>query len=390
MNKGFDFCAPRRGTSCFKWDALAEEYGRADLLPYWIADTEFATLPAITEALIERLKKPVYSYTFPDDGFFNSIIHWYQKRYGVSVAREEIFPLPAIMFGIGRILETFTEKGDKVILNTPVYESYLDTAPRLGRVIADAPLKKQGEHYDLDFEAIERRMQEGAKAYILCTPHNPVGRIWSEEDLRRVASLCCKYHVILIADEIHSDIIFGGRKHHPAFSVSEEAAQCTIMFNSTAKTFNTASLKTAYIICKNKDYLAKVRESVALYHLGVPFLGCLATKVAYEQGDSWVDEQNAYLEENAEFVYAFIKEHLPRIKTFVPESTFLMWFDFRDCGMTHKELMRFLVEKAGLALSDGTHYGPAYQDFARFNIGAPRAFLEEGLNRLVDAFASIK
>lgn len=385
----FDLPAPRRGTNCYKWDDLKENYGKADLLPYWIADTEFCTMPELTEALMERIKKPVYSYTFPDEGFFGSIIRWYEKRHQVKLLREEIFPAPGVVFAVGRIIETFTQEGDAVIINQPVYESFLDMIPRLRRKIADAPLVCRDGRYELDFDAIEAQMKAGAKIYLLCSPHNPVGRVWTKDELAKIAALCSRYGVLLVSDEIHSDVVYGDMAFTPAFASSDEAAQCTIVVNSPAKTFNIASLKTAYLISKNSDLLAKAKESIACYHLGVTFLGYLGCRTVYEQGDDYADELCRYVKENAAFVCSEIREKLPRVKTYMPESTFLMWLDFNDYGLSHEELEAFLVEKAGVALSSGLHYGEQGRGFMRLNIGEPRALLAQGLKQIEDAFASL-
>lgn len=385
----FDLPVPRRGTNCYKWDDLKNTYGKENLLPFWIADTEFCTLPELTDALMERIKKPAYSYTFPDDGFFESIIHWYKKRHHVTIMRGEVFPAPGVVFAVARIIETFTQEGDAVIINQPVYESFLDTIPRLKRKIADAPLLFQNGRYELDFDAIETQMKAGAKVYLLCSPHNPVGRIWTKDELAHIAALCKQYGVLLVSDEIHSDIAYGDVEFTPAFACSEEAAQCTIVANSPAKTFNIASLKTAYLISRNEEILAKARESIACYHLGVTFLGYLGCRTVYERGDDYTDELCGYIRDNAKFVCSYLSEKLPRIKTHMPESTFLMWLDFNDYGLPHETLEKILIEKAGVALSSGLHYGEQGRGFMRLNIGEPRELLEQGLKRIEDAFASL-
>lgn len=383
----FDLCVPRKGTNCYKWDDLKGSYGEEDLLPFWIADTEFYTLPDLTAALTERLRKPAYSYTFPDDGFLDSIIHWYKKRHGAEIERRDLFHVPGVVFAIGRIIETFSREGDAVIINPPVYESFIDMIPRLKRKIAEAPLVVRKGHYELDFDAIEAQMKAGAKIYLLCSPHNPTGRVWTKEELAKIAALCCEYHVLLIADEIHSDIVYGETAFTPIISVSQEAEKCAIIVNSPAKTFNVASLKTAYLISKNQEILSEAKEAIACYHLGVTFLGYLGCRTVYEKGDDYVDELCAYIRSNAEFVCDYLAQHAPRIKTYVPESTFLMWLDFREYGLSQEELEKYLVERAGVALCPGVHYGRQGYGFMRLNIGEPRALLEQGLKQIVDAFA---
>lgn len=382
----FDKAASRKGTNCYKWDGLEKSYGTSDLMPFWVADMEFETFPPVREAMEERIAKPVYSYTFADGGYIQSIVDWYCDRHHVGISEKELIPLPGVVMGIGHVLNLFTKEGDKVILNTPVYDSFFSLLRDMGRVVSDAPLRKEGERYFLDYDAIEARMKEGAKAYIFCSPHNPVGRVWTKEEIAKVAELCCQYGIPLISDEIHSDLVFGGHRHFPAFSVSEQAERCTFVLNSPSKTFNLASLKSAYIITKNPRYEEMIRREINMYHMGICFLGYLSTRVAYQKGAEWVDELNRYLEANAEFVYGYLKECMPRVKAYVPEGTFLMWLDFTEYGFSQQELMDILVKKAGLALSSGTAYGPAYEGFVRFNIGAPREFIREGLEKLSHAF----
>lgn len=386
----FDNAPPRLGTNCYKWDSLRESYKTEGLLPFWVADMEFGTLPQIKAALQERIDKPVYGYTFAGPEYFQSITEWYRVRHHVQIEREEIIPLPGVVMGVGHILNVFTGKGDRVIINTPVYDSFADLISRMGRVVADAPLLKEGESYTLDFEKIESRLQEGAKAYVFCSPHNPVGRVWKKEEVEHVVRLCCKYRVPLIADEIHSDLVFAGHRHYPAFSASKEAEKCVILLNSPSKTFNIASLKSAYIITKNPEFGKKIREEIHMYHMGVCFLGYLSTEIAYFQGAEWVDALTGYLEGNARFAYEYLQDRLPRIKTYVPDGTFLMWLDFTNYGMSQEELMNFLVKRAGLVLNSGTDYGAQYEGFARFNIGAPRSFVKKGLERLAEAMESNK
>jgi len=390
MSNYFDRCASRKGTDSWKWDMLRQRYGDKDLMPFHIADMEFETPPAIREALIERIAHPVFSYTYPGDSYYQSIINWYQARHQVAIDADEIIFTPGVMLGLCHILNAITEPSDKVLINTPVYNCFANMLGRMDRTIVDAPLRRNDDFYTLDLEAIERELRNGAKAYIFCTPHNPVGRVWTRDEIARVAELCYRYHVPLLADEIHSDLVFKGHKHIPTFSVSPEAEQCTIVLNSSSKTFNIAGVCSAYMIVKNPDYRALLKKALARFNTDGGCFAFTATTAGYQHCAAWVDGLVDYIEGNARFVCDYLRENLPQVKTYVPEGTFLMWLDFTHYQMTQSELMSFLVDKAGLVLSDGTTFGKDHIGFARLNIGAPRAFVEEGLTKLVSTFTTIK
>lgn len=389
MNECFEKMPDRRKTNCYKWDLLEKNYGNAELMPFWVADMEFETFPPILNSLRDRIEKQVYSYSFIDDRFFESIRDWYNKRHHVIVNKKHILAISGVLVALDRIVNEFTKEGDKVIINTPVYDCFSNLITRTKRVITDAPLKKIGEQYKLDFERIENQMRDGAKLYFFCNPHNPVGRVWSREDIEHVAKLCCQYGIPMVSDEIHSDIVFKGFQHVPAFCVSDEAKESVILINSPSKTFNIAALESAYIITENEKYRVRLQKEFARFHAGANFLGVIATETAYETGNEYVDALALYLEDNARFVCEYLKEHLPQVKTYIPEATYLMWLDFTACEMPQEELMEFLKKQAGLALSSGVAYGKSYEGFVRINIGAPRYFLENGMQKLAEAFARI-
>ncbi|MBU5627969.1 pyridoxal phosphate-dependent aminotransferase [Oscillibacter sp. MSJ-2] len=387
MESYFDAMPDRKGTNCYKWDGLKSTYGDGNLMPFWIADMEFATPPQIRRAVERRLECPAYSYTFADDGYFESIVGWYLCRHGLRVEKEEILPLPGVVMGIAHALNVVTKPGDRVIVNTPVYDPFMDVIVRLGRVVADVPLVRGETRYTLDLRGIEERLKQGAKAYILCSPHNPVGRVWEREELAAVAELCQRYGAVLIADEIHSDLAFSGHTHIPVLSVSKEAEQCALLLNSPAKTFNLSSFKSGYLLTKNRELMSRLREEITKYHMGVCFLGYLSTKTAYGECAGWVDELVAYLEENARYACLYLRENLPKVQVHMPEGTFLMWLDFSRYHLPQRQLMERMAKEARLAVSDGAEYGPGGEGFIRFNIGAPRSYLRYGLEQLRTAFA---
>lgn len=382
----FDKVFDRHNTEVIKWDRMKQDFGRDDLIPMGIADMDFECLPEIRKALVERANHPTYGYTYASDNFYTAFINWQKKRTGFDLTCEQMVSVPGIVCANSFILYALTQPGDKVLLMTPVYDPFYKVIEQQGRTKVTTSLKWDGSKYVIDFEDMEKKMADGVKLLVLCSPHNPVGRVWTREELEKIDALCEKYSVLVFSDEIHADLVYPGHKHTPYAMVSEHAAQNSILAMAPSKTFNLAGLKCSILISKNPQILTKVNDAIAAFHVGVNAFGFKAAEVAYQYGEQWVDELLVYLYDNAKYVVDFVQKNMPKVKTFVPDGTYLMWLDFTAYGLSSEELMKKVVD-AGVAPNDGSHYGTEGEGFLRINIGTQRSRLAEGMERLKAAFA---
>lgn len=381
----FDKVFDRHGTEVIKWDRMQKDFGRDDLIPLGIADMDFEVLPEIKDALIDRSAHPTYGYTYASEAYYESFIAWNKKRNDFDVKKEQMLPIPGIVCANSFILYALTEPGDKVMVCSPVYDPFYAVIKQQKRTEVRSSLKWDGEKYVMDFEDMEKKMADGVKMLILCSPHNPVGRVWTREELEKIDELCAKYNVLVFSDEIHCDLVYPGHKHIPYPCVSEHAAQNSIVAMAPSKTFNLAGLKSSILIAQNPEILAKVNEAVTVFHIGVNAFGFKATEIAYTYGEQWTDELVAYLYENAKYVKNFVETEMPMVKTYIPDGTYLMWLDFSAYGLSQEELVKKVID-AGVAPNDGEHYGDEGKGFLRINIGTQRSRLEEGMKRLKAAF----
>lgn len=379
----FDKLLDRRNTDCTKWDAIERDYGKSNLMPFWVADADFPVLPDIGEAIAKRSGEgQTFGYTFAGERFYNSVIDWNKRRHDMETEKKEIIPVPGVVTGIALALMALTKEGDKILINTPVYAPFFTVVKSLKRTLQETCLIKEGNKYHLDFDGIEAKFKEGTKAIIFCSPHNPVGRVWSREELETLCGLCKKYSVLLISDEIHSDIVYKPAVHIPILNVYQDA----ILINSPSKTFNIAGLKGSLVFIKNEELRKQFSDMVNALHLYVNMFSLLATETVYTKGEQWLEEMLEYVKGNAEYVLKYTKENLPKAKAYMPESTYLLWLDFGGYGMTDKELEDCVEDEAGLALNPGTDYGKEYGQYMRLNIACPRFYLQEGMERLGKAF----
>lgn len=379
----FDVLLQRKNTDCTKWDAIERDYGKSDLMPFWVADADYPVLPEIGEAISKRSdSSQTFGYTFAGNKYYSSVIKWNKKRHDLEITKDDIIPVPGVVTGIAIALLALTKEGDKVLINTPVYTPFFSVVRNLNRVLQESPLEKTDGRYCMNFRNIEQKFKEGTKAFILCSPHNPVGTVWSFEELRQLSVLCKKYQVLLISDEIHSDIVYKPAKHIPILNVDPDA----ILINSPSKTFNIAGLKGSVVFIKNRALHKKYEDLVDALHLYVNMFALLATETVYTKGELWLDEMLDYLRGNAEYVIDFLKQRIPRVKAYIPESTYLLWLDFSDFGLSDEALETKIEDEAKLALNPGTDYGKEYGQYMRINIACPRFYLEEGLEKLAVAF----
>ena len=387
MTYSFDKIVDRRGSGDLKHGVLQERYGRSDLLPLWVADMDFETPPFITEALRQRLDHSLFGYTVVPEELWDVIIQWTLEHHGWQVQREWLTYIPGIVKGIGMAINVFSEEGDKVIIQPPVYHPFRLTPQGNGRKVVYNPLRELPDgSYDMDFEQLEQVTDEHCKILILSNPHNPAGICWKEDTLRRLAHFCYEHHILVLSDEIHSDMALFGNRHIPFATVSDEAAACSITFSAPSKTFNIAGIVSSYAIVPNPTLRRRFYSWLEANELNdPPLFSPIATIAAYSQGESWRKQMLAYIEENIRFVEEYCQQHLPKIKPWRPEASFLVWLDCRPLGLQHDELIDLFVNRAHLALNDGAMFGPGGEGFMRLNVGTPRSILLQALIQLEQA-----
>lgn len=388
----FDEVIERRGSSCLKYDALEERYGRADLIPLWVADMDFKTPDFIVDALRRRLDHPIFGYTMKGD-YFSVLASWVEKLHGWSVKPEEICYIPGIVKGIGLAQRCFLSPGDQVIIQPPVYHPFRLVPQACGFEVVNNPLipvyDSEGflQSYEMDFEGLERLIGPRTKMLVLSNPHNPCGICFPKETLAQLAEICCRRGVIVVSDEIHAEMVLGGKRHIPFASASEDAALCSISFMAPSKTFNIAGIVSSYCIIKNAELRDKFFNYLGACELEDPTIFALeATRAAYsEQGLAWREEMLAYVEGNIDFVCEWFAGNLPEIHPVRPQASFLVWLDCRKLALEQKDLVDLFVNKAGLALNDGAMFGPGGEGYMRLNIACPRSLLATALSQLKSA-----
>ncbi|MCR5841393.1 MAG: PatB family C-S lyase [Bacteroidales bacterium] len=394
----FDEMIPRRGTRCIKYDTLAAEFGRDDLNPLWVADMDFRTPEFILDALRRRLEHPVLGYPSTGGDYFRIVSKWVEDLHGWKVAPGCFRYVPGIVKGLGFAERCFLQPGDKVIIQKPVYHPFRIVAEESGFEVVNNPLRPvydtEGflQTYEMDLEDLERKIDARTKMLVLCNPHNPGGICFPAETLRRLADICVRHGIIVLSDEIHAEMVLGGRRHIPFASVSEAAARCSITFMAPSKTFNIAGVVSAYAIVQDPALAAaffKYLESNETDY--PPIFSAEATRAAYtEAGKAWRAEMLAYVQGNVDFVDGWLRAHLPQVRAVRPQASFLVWLDCRRLGLPQPALVDLFVNGARLALNDGTVFGPEGAGFMRLNIGCPRANLQAALEALAAAVRARK
>ncbi|PKP35048.1 MAG: cystathionine beta-lyase [Bacteroidetes bacterium HGW-Bacteroidetes-17] len=390
MAHNFDQIIDRKNTNSIKHDITQQVFGATDLIPMWVADMDFATPPFIIDALKKRLDHQVLGYTIRPDSFNQSIIDWMDQRHGWKIEKEWIKFTPGIVPAINMSVIALSKPDDKILIQPPVYHPFFPAVTDHGRGLLFNQLQLNNEgNYEFDFTDLENKLKD-ARLFILCNPHNPVGRVWSYDDLKKIGDLCIKHEVIILSDEIHSDLILPGYKHIPIASISEEIAQRTITYLAPSKTFNIAGLSTSIVVSKNADLLGKLQKQIDILHLGMGnIFGGIALEAAYKYGAKWVDELNSYIAENVKYVNDFLLNNLPQIKLIKPEATYLLWLDFRELGMDEPALSKFLIEKAKLGFNKGSMFGSGGEGFQRMNVGCPKSIVVRAMDQLYTAISKM-
>ena len=379
----FDECVQRRGTDSVKWDGMKPIWGRDDLLPLWVADMDFRTPPFIIQALQEQLDQQVLGDTRPSDDWAPAICDWLKKRHHWSVQEKQLTFVSGIVRGLAYALLCFTAPQDRVLVMSPVYHPFFLVTQRLQRQPVFSSLELKNNRYEINFDRLRNDLQ-GCKALILCNPHNPGGRVWSKEELQQLAALCHELGVLVISDEIHADLTLPGYTHTPYASVSEQAAAHSITFMAPSKTFNIPGVASSFSVILHEELRLRFQSFMEAGEFSSGHMFAYrAAVVAYRQGEAWLDQLLTYLQGNINFTEQFLKEKLPHIGMIRPEASFLIFLDCRSMQLTQPELVDYFVNKAGLALNDGTLFGPEGKGFMRLNIACPRSELKQALERLV-------
>lgn len=381
MKFNFDEVIDRRGTNSYKWDSDPDP----DVLPMWVADMDFRTAPAITEALRRRVDEGIFGYTLVPDSYYKSLGRWFERRHGWHIAKESVIYTSGVVPAISAVIKALTKPGDKVIVQTPVYNCFFSSIRNNGCEIDASPLIATGDTYEMDFEDLERRAADPrAKVFLLCNPHNPVGRVWTREELERAGEICLRHGVTVISDEIHCELTMPGYRYTPFASINEEFGKRSVVCVSPSKAFNIAGLQIANIVCPDSDIHAKIDRAINDNEVcDVNPFGVIALQEAYNNGEEWLDSLLQYIAENYEYMRTFCAGHLPDFPITKLEGTYLVWMDCRKLGMPSEKIEEELLDKVKLWLNAGTMYGDAGEGFMRWNIACPRARLEEGLKRFL-------
>jgi len=385
----FDTIIDRHGTGSLKYDCN-DRYGKPeDILPLWVADMDFSVPEEVKQALRERVDHGIFGYTEPDDAYFQAVASWFERRHGWRPERAWLTTTPGVVYALAMAVRAFTQAGDAVLIQPPVYYPFKQEVELNGRVLAEAPLSLDDDtlSYTIDFGEFERAIADNnVKLFILCNPHNPVGRAWTQEELGRLARICIDHDVIVVSDEIHADFAREGFKHTVFASLSEEAALHCVVCTSATKSFNLAGLQASNIFIPNPELRERFQhENAAAGYSQANILGMTATRASYQAGEAWFDQLKCYLESNYQFMVGYLRENVPSVRVAPLESTYLVWVDCRAFGMNGDELQHFVEQEAKIWLDMGEMFGEQGAGFIRFNIACPRSVLTEALARFARA-----
>lgn len=381
MKYDFDEIVNRRGTNSVKWDEAKEE----GVIPMWVADMDFKAAPCILEALKKRVEHGVFGYTIVPDSYYESIISWFERRHQWHIERDWIIYTSGVVPAISAIIKALTEPGDKVLVQTPVYNCFFSSIRNNGCTIAENALVRKGNSYEIDFDDFERQAaDEKTKVFLLCNPHNPAGRVWTPEELSRMNDICLRHSVKVIADEIHCELVMPGHVFTPFAAVSKACQDNCITTNSPTKSFNIAGLQIANIITNYAEDRQKIDRAININEVcDVNPFGVIALQAAYNEGEDWIDQLNVYLWENYQALKTFFKDNLPQLEVIDLEGTYLVWVNVRETGMTGNELTEKLLKEGKVFVNRGTMYGETTgEDYIRINIAMPRSLMLEGLKRM--------
>lgn len=390
MKFNFDKIIDRTNNFSAKWSEMNKNFGTNNLLPMWVADMDFLTAPCVMEALKDRLEQGIFGYTTRPSSYNESIVNWLDNRFSWKINQEWLMFSPAVITSISLLIQNLTQKNDKIMIQEPVYSPFHSIVESNERNLVISPLVKLDDgSYVMDYEDIEAKIKD-VKVFILCNPHNPVGRVWTREELTRLGEICLKHNVLVISDEIHSDIILKNHKHTPFASISKEFRENTITCMAPTKTFNLAGLQSSFLVISNPYYYEVMDKAFSILDIKRNnAFSLVATEAAYNYGEDWLYELIKYIEDNVDFAIDYIKNYMPQLKVKKPEGTYLLWVDFSNLNVDKKDLKNALINKGRIALSDGSSFGIGGAGYYRINLACPRSMVLEGLKRIEFAIKSL-
>jgi cystathionine beta-lyase len=393
----FDQEINRKGTQSTKWGVIQDRdnpshwhttddyHGENRVLPLWVADMDFPAPKPVVDALVRRAQHGIFGYTIRTDNYDRAVVNWMKRHHGWDVEPGWIVSTPGVVPAVNLLVRTLTKPGEKVLIQRPVYYPFSSAIEKNGGEIISSSLTLNGDRYEMDFDDFERKAADpAATLYILCSPHNPVGRVWSREELIRIGKICLKHQVLVVADEIHADLIYKGITFTPFAAISEELAENTVVCTAPSKTFNLAGLHTANIIIPNPSLKHRFQQALNSCGMGKwanPF-GVVACETAYNEGDEWLAQVMIYIEDNLDYMAAFIDRNIPGIRVIRPEGTYLVWLDCRELGLDKWALKRLMLDKARIFPDEGFIFGTEGEGFERINIACPRSILADALGRI--------
>jgi len=362
-------------------------FGRTDTLPFWVADTDFLVMPELIQALEDRAKTGLFGYETKSPSLKKLLSQWYESRYEIRLHPKKVLFMPSVNSSIAAIIDEFTIPGEGVIIQPPVYQVFKDIIDSLEREVINNPLVLNDNHYEIDFDDLERKAQSpSAKIFLLCSPHNPVGKVWNEDELRKIARICAENELLLITDEIHGDIVYKPSKYIGMLNVYKEFGNNIIMVSSTGKTFGMPGLIDSFIFSPNSDYHGALKKRIERFHLDKSnAFANTAWEVVYEHGHDWLEQMTTYLKGNVDYISDYLENNLDVVKLPKPEGTYQIWLDFNGLNLTNEELASFLAKDAGIALNQGYTYGPGGDGFMRMNIASPRKMIVQAMEQLKEA-----
>ena len=388
MKYNFDKEIKRENTDCIKYDLRSKVFKtEKEIIPMWVADMDLETPEFIRQAVKERANHEIFGYSYRPETYYTAIANWLETRYNWKINPRSIAFSPGVVPGLALSVMAFSQMSDKIIVQPPVYFPFFTTIKENGRQISENNLVNINDYYTIDFEDLKKRIDARTSMIIISNPHNPIGRAWKREELQELGEICIKNDIIIVSDEIHSDLVFAPNKHIPMASISEEIADITITFMAPSKTFNMAGLSSSFTVIPNRKLKKIYNSYLESLHLNLGnIFGNVATEAAYTNGAEWVDEMKNYIEANIDFAKQFIDKNIPQISFIKPEATYLLWLNFTKLNMTDAELNYFLVNKAGIGLNTGSVFGKNGQGYMRMNVACTRKTLETALNHLKNAF----
>ncbi|MEN1970278.1 MalY/PatB family protein [Lentibacillus sp. N15] len=382
----FDLIHNRKQTRSVKWDTAEHLFQSKDVLPMWVADMDFKAPQEVLQAIMDRTEHGIFGYTVVDEAVRGAIVNWVAKRHHWHIEPSYLSFSQGVVASLHMAVQAFTEPNDKILIQTPVYTPFYNVIKQHDRQVVKNPLLLKDNYYTIDFNDFEEKLKSGVKAFILCSPHNPVGRVWKESELREMARLCLKYDVLILSDEIHADLLYPGYQHTPMASLSKEIADQTVTFMSPSKTFNLAGLQASYIITSNEEKRKKLDHMIGIQgHGQLNTLGNTALEAAYNHGEAWLEELKGVLEANCNYVTDMFVKHAPELTVIQPEGTYLLWIDCSALNLDSDALKKFMSEQAKVGLNAGAAYGEEGEPFMRMNIACPKATVETGVKRIIEA-----